>query len=129
LDASIEPFAHYSRTFVPLKMLRLGSAPMAVGTANVALLYLGGDALPSPGAVCAFRDREQLLRWVAVVKLEHQRIPFAAVNARMLKQILNDPDAVPPPLVPIAFCSFGFHALLVSLVVSACVLGTVATHF
>lgn len=75
-----------------MKLFR-GAAPVTVHAADVALLNLPQHIRP------AFRhdqecDRLPLLRWVAVIELEHEHVRLAAVDARMIQQVLEDIAAV-----------------------------------
>lgn len=80
---------HSHPNTAPAKLQR-GPAPMARGTANVALCDFRGDLVP--GLVgCELHDLAALRRPIAMIEVQDDWVALSTVDARMRQQIRKYP--------------------------------------
>ena len=77
-------------------------AAVTVGAPDVTLLDLGEDGLPGQGAPEQIGHVGRLRGAVPVVELQAADVPFAAVDARMRREVRSDPDAERLPVGEVA---------------------------
>ena len=79
---------------IPAMMLHLScSAPMTVGTPYVAFLYLCENPLPRILACKKSRNFKSFLRRISMVKVQHNRVIFFTIYARMSAKVLQQTTA------------------------------------